>query len=142
MYDLSDTYSDFITTDFFPVPNETTQKTSFQKLVESVAVNTENSPSHGHGYDAATELFGSNLIIFKEIVFADISVGTVAHRQLSIIVNPKDTNNQLLTGSLYDIDDTNTSVDLYSGNLLLLNNHRYISSENTTDETIKLVLNF
>lgn len=143
MYNLSPLINQTFSLDeFTPVP------TALQKTEEHISIETQSDyelgdPVNGHGSNAATELGASAVIVSKtiDLAFLSDSNNIFAHARFGIIVDPKLLNGDPLTASEYVID-SNSSLDVLSGDMLNIFNHPLVSSENDSTEIIQQVLTF
>jgi len=145
MYNLSTSMiTNFLTTDWLPVPYGG-QKTSFQTAVETSATYSNGTPPGGHGYDAVSEL-GANRIMISQILNKDESgVFPVNddYRQFGLLLNPRLlSNNAIATGSAYIVNDSNSNIDPYTGQILYIDNRKAIARSSEQSESFKLILAF
>lgn len=143
MYNLSiDISLKFLISEYIPTPSDLSMKTAFQTDVEAAAVFTTHSPPKGHGYDASVELGATNITIAKEIIAETLAFTIPTHRQFGLIVNPKLMNSNLATDSVYNILDSNNTIDIQSGTLLNLVNHQSVTNTGQQNEIVQFVINF
>lgn len=143
MYNLSPIVDNkFSLDEYIPVPTDS-QKTDEQISIETQASYELGEPVNGHGSAAENELGASSLIINKLIDLTSLgdSNNPFLHARFGIIVDPKLINGQNIISSEYVID-SNSSLNVQSGELLTVFNHPLISSENDDSEEIKHVLTF
>lgn len=141
MYNLSPAISQtFLSTAWLPVPTDT-QETTFQQQVEQNAVYTSGSPPLGHGADASQELGASDIILNIPVFLDSLVAGDFKHRQFGLIMNPTLIAGGLATDGSYVVD-SNTLINVMSGNLLTCTNHLVVDNASDKTEVIQVVISF
>jgi hypothetical protein len=139
MYDVSNTLLiDFTNADYIPVPQDT-QKSAAQTNVETSASYTTGDPPKGHGADAASELYATNIMLSATIDLTQFAPD-IDHRQFGLIIAPKLDNGTALTGASYLVSAI--AFDELSGQVLTISNHYVVDSATDDTEQVQLILKF
>lgn len=145
MYTLSNALiNDFLTQDWLPVPTDE-QRLPEQISVESNASYTTGSPFGGHGSSAIDELFATRIMIsqyFSGDESGVIGTPNITFRQFGLIENVKTDGNDIATGTVYFIPDSNNEINVHTGNVLYIENRSPITRNVDQTENIKAILSF
>jgi len=145
MYNLSSAVIlNFLTTSWLPVPF-LGQKTAFQNAVENAAIYQNGSPIRGHGYSAINELFCNSIMVTSAFSGSESAVipTDTSYRQVGLINNPTLQSSGLQAeGTVYSVGDTNSDINIMSGQLLGFENSPPVSRSVGQNDTIKIVLSF
>jgi hypothetical protein len=140
MYNLSSAISEtFLSSAWCPVPTGA-QETPFQQQVEQYAVYTTGSPPLGHGASAAQELGASDIII--NIPVSLTALNPFQHRQFGLILNPTLLGSKAPATAASYVVDSNTLINVMSGDLLTCSNHNVVNSSVDASEIIQVVVSF
>lgn len=146
MYNLNTSLvTQFLTSLWMPVP-VLEQKSVQQIAVENSAIDANNTPSGGHGKNAAFEL-GATRIMFSQI-FDKSESGVfpvdVSYRQSALYVDPVLLFNptQIATGNVYRLNSVGSEINTQSGSILSIENFSPIARSNTQAERIRVVIGF
>lgn len=144
MYNLSSTVQvNFLTTQYLPVPTGS-KKTSQQILVENSSVYSSGTPAGGHGHNAAFELGASKLMIIQNFEGSESSIidATSKYREVGIVSNVNLNSGSAATGSVYSVGDTNSTVNIFSSQVLYVESLAPIQRNEDQTETIKITIDF
>ena len=130
----------FLSSTWIPVPTGS-QETSFQQQVEETAAYSSGSPPLGHGANAAQELGASDIIMSVTVFLDSLVAGDFKHRQFGLILNPTLLSGGPATDATYLVD-SNTLINVNSGDLLTCSNHQVVDNASDKTEVIQVIISF
>ena len=131
----------FLSSAWIPVPTGS-QETTFQQQVEQNAAYSSGSPPMGHGANSAQELGASDIIMNVTVFLDSLVAGDFKHRQFGLILNPTlVADGSLATDASYVVD-SNTLINVNSGDLLTCSNHAVVDNASDKTEVIQVIISF
>jgi len=144
LYNLSSSVQvDFLNSVYLPVPSGD-KRTSQQILVENTAAYTTGSPAGGHGRNAAWELGATKIIVSQKFEGSesDIIDASVSYREVGLIRDVKLLSGVDANGSVYSVNDTNSTIDIHTGQLVYVETITPVQRNSDQTETVKIIIDF